>query len=308
MNISIIEKIANAVMYEGYVLYPYRPSAVKNQQRFNFGVLYPREYCDLQLGSDTWEMRTECLVLGDGSASIEVKVRFLQMASRQGWQEGRERDVCAPPNSLRSLATNPHRQRFTFEGCEDAEGRTSETLHGEVEVQATQVNGELYRVTLCIRNLANVQGINGRDRDQVLLRSFVSVHSILKVAGGEFVSLLDPPGQFKAAAAECQSLGTWPVLAGDEGQRDLILSAPIILYDYPQIAPESAGDLCDGTEIDEILALRILTMTDAEKAEVRNGDDRARRILERTENLPPEYFQRLHGALRSVRPRGEAAQ
>ena len=91
------------------------------------------------------------------------------------------------------------------------------------------------------------------------------------------------------------------MLAGEEGQRDMVLSSPIILYDYPQIAPESPGDLFDGTEIDEILALRILTMTDAEKLEVRNGDERARRILERTEMLPPEHFQKLHGALRGLR-------
>jgi hypothetical protein len=90
------------------------------------------------------------------------------------------------------------------------------------------------------------------------------------------------------------------VLAGEEGQRDLLLSSPIILYDYPQIAPESPGDLFDGTEIDEILALRILTLTDIEKQEVRSGDDRARRILERTEMLPPEHFQKLHGALRNL--------
>ena len=85
-------------------------------------------------------------------------------------------------------------------------------------------------------------------------------------------------------------------------------ASPIILYDYPQIAPESAGDLFDGTEIDEILALRILTMTDAEKLEVRNGDDRARRILERTEMLPPEHFQKLHGALRGLRASSRESQ
>ena len=135
----------------------------------------------------------------------------------------------------------------------------------------------------------------------MLLRSLVSVHSILHCPGAEFVSLLDPPEQLKDVAAACQNVGAWPVLAGDEGQKDLILSSPIILYDYPQIAPESPGDLCDGTEIDEILALRILTMTDAEKEEVRNGDDRARKILERTELLPPEHFQKLHGALRGLR-------
>ena len=86
-----------------------------------------------------------------------------------------------------------------------------------------------------------------------------------------------------------------------EGQRDTLLSSPIILYDYPQIAPESPGDLFDGTEIDEILSLRILTMTDEEKREMRAVDERARRILERTEALPPEHFMKLHGALRGLR-------
>ncbi len=139
------------------------------------------------------------------------------------------------------------------------------------------------------------------NRDE-MLRSLVSAHTILRLTGGAFVSSIDPPEQLRAAASECRNIGAWPVLAGEEGQRDTVLSAPIILYDYPQIAPESPGDLFDGTEIDEILALRILTLTDAEKLEVRNGDERARLILERTEMLPPEHFQKLHGALRGLRP------
>jgi len=138
-------------------------------------------------------------------------------------------------------------------------------------------------------------------RDQALLRSLISVHTILHVSGGQFVSLLDPPETMRQAASACGNVGTWPVLVGEEGQTDTLLSAPIILYDYPQIAPESPGDLFDGTEIDEILALRILTMTEAEKSEVRDSDDRARRILERTEMLPPEHFQKLHGALRGMK-------
>ena len=87
-----------------------------------------------------------------------------------------------------------------------------------------------------------------------------------------------------------------------------VLSSPIILYDYPQIAPESAGNLFDSTEIDEILSLRILTLTDAEKAEMRQSDDRTRGILERTENMPEEQFMKLHGILRGLYPRkGEDA-
>jgi hypothetical protein len=308
MNISAVEKIADAVLYEGYILYPYRPSAVKNRQRFNFGVLYPSDHCDLQLGSDAWECRTECLVLGAPAAMIEVKMRFLQMAERRGWQEGREREVYSPECALESIVAEAFRQRFTFEQSEDADGRLSERIEGELELQASRLDENLFRVALTIRNLASLDGANVLSRDQVLLRSLVSVHSILHVVEGEFVSLLDPPETLKSAAAGCRNAGAWPVLAGAEGQRDLMLSAPIILYDYPQIAPESPGDLCDGTEIDEILALRILTMTDAEKLEVRNGDDRARRILERTEMMPPEQFQKLHGALRGLRPGSEEAQ
>jgi hydrogenase maturation protease len=296
-----VEQIAAAVLYEGYLLYPYRASAVKNQQRFNFGVLYPSEYCDLQLGSESWEMRSEFLALGDASATIEVKVRFLQMAARRQWQEGQEREAAAPACILESIAERPYRQAFTFHGVEDTEGRRSQTVRGELELTALLLDKGLFRVALKIRNLTKLVDAENLSRDEVLLRSLISVHSILYIAGGEFVSLLDPPEPLMEAAAGCQNAGAWPVLAGDEGQRDVVLCSPIILYDYPQIAPESPGDLFDGTEIDEILALRILTMTDAEKLEVRNGDDRARKILERTEMLPPEHFQKLHGALRGLR-------
>src|SRR5271155_6236408 len=103
MNFGAVEKIADAVLYEGYLLYPYRQSAVKNQQRFNFGVLYPKAYCELQSGAEAWEMRTECLLSGEaiGEASVDIKVRFLQMVNRSGRQEGVEREACLLACSLR---------------------------------------------------------------------------------------------------------------------------------------------------------------------------------------------------------------
>ena len=137
-------------------------------------------------------------------------------------------------------------------------------------------------------------------QEAIALRTFASTHTILQVAGGECISLLDPPGRYLEAAKACQQIGTWPVLIGDEkrGERDTMLSSPIILYDYPKIAPESPGDLFDGAEIDEILTLRIQTMTDAEKTEMRQVDEQARRILERTENLAEADLLRMHGAMR----------
>ena len=202
MNIETVEKIADAVLYEGYMLYPYRPSAVKNRQRFNFGVLYPRAYAEAQHGSEAWEMTTECLVIGNAQTTVEVKVRFLQLATRQQWQEGQERSVCTPIHSIGALASQPMKQSFTFEGAADTEGRSSETIQAELELGALQLDESLYKVTLRIRNLANLEGANDPSRDGALLRSLVSVHSILHVVGGEFVSLLDPPEQLKAAAAE----------------------------------------------------------------------------------------------------------
>jgi hydrogenase maturation protease len=95
-------------------------------------------------------------------------------------------------------------------------------------------------------------------------------------------------------------VGTWPVLVGDEqkAERNILLSSPIILYDYPKVAPESAGPLFDGTEIDEILTLRILTMTDQEKLEMRQVHQQARALLERTESLPADSLLKMHGTLR----------
>ena len=290
MNADRIEKIANAILYEGYLLYPYRASAVKNQQRFNFGVLYPREHCEQNPGSDAWEMQNEFLVRGSAATTIEIKIRFLQLVEHEGRQEGIERDVLTGACGLRSLEFDPLRQSIAFEGA---------PIAGELEFSSIRLRDNLCRITLRIRNTAAPENPVGRE--QALLRSLVSVHSISQVTGGHFISLLDPPDEFRSATEGCVNIGSWPVLAGDEGQSDMMRASPIILYDYPQIAPESSGDLFDGTEIDEILALRILTLTDAEKQEVRSGDERARRILERTETLPPEHFQKLHGAVRGLR-------
>ncbi len=155
-------------------------------------------------------------------------------------------------------------------------------------MESDQLADALILVTVRISNT----GISG---------SMLSTHTMLCVEDGAFVSLLDPPEDHREAALDCRNIGTWPVLAGREGERKLMLSSPIILYDYPQIAPESAGDFFDGTEIDEMLTLRVLTLSDDEKQELRGAGDRGREILERTETLPPEQFGKMHGAIRNLR-------
>jgi hydrogenase maturation protease len=353
VNLQRIEKIAEAVLYEGYMLYPYRPSSVKNQQRWNFGVLYPPSLCELHAGVDRCDMQTQCLLIADSSTRLTVKLRFLQIVQRsigelcfpaielpddaesaftivdrlelagrvyQPWQEAAEREVTYAALDPMSLTFCPLQFAFpagrTFEYLRNEHGIASgvivrewNVLNGSAEIQSEPCRDGVVKVTVRVDNLTRCEcaaSFGSAGRDEVLLDSLVSAHTILGAENGEFISLLDPPPGFRDSAAKCSNIGTWPVLAGDDASG--LLSSPIILYDYPQIAPESAGNLFDSTEIDEILSLRILALTDAEKREMRQSDDRTRGILERTENMPEEQFMKLHGVLRSLTVLKEGSQ
>jgi hydrogenase maturation protease len=175
-----------------------------------------------------------------------------------------------------------------------------------VDLSITQLGDDLRKIAVTIKNTSGFDG-DADNRNAVQMYSMLSAHSILSVENGQFLSLLEPPENAAALAAECKNTNTWPVLVGEPGSSDVMLSSPIILYDYPQIAPESPGDLFDGTEIDEILSLRIMTMTDEEKKEVREADPRGRALLDRTDALPPEQLMKLHGVLRGLRPSEQKA-
>ena len=328
MNLKLVERIVNALLYEGYILYPYRASAVKNRQRWNFGVIYPQDYSLSQGGAEASSMQTECLLLGDQRAKLDVKIRFLHLLARRvgaepleigaaipdAWQEAVEREVDARGIDLSEIVAEPRRMTFAFPAMREetpaldsggqAVGMTTriqQPIEGTVEVAAERAGDGLFKVAVRILNLTPLEDASHKSRDEALMRSLISTHTILGVRRGEFVSLLDPPEAFREAAAGCRNIGAWPALVGEEGERDCLLASPIILYDYPQVAPESAGDFYDGTEIDELLTLRVMTMTDQEKQEMRLVDRRARQILERTETLSPERLMKLHGAVRSLR-------
>ena len=136
-------------------------------------------------------------------------------------------------------------------------------------------------------------------RDEALPSALVAAHLILTISGGEFISMTDPPEWAKPAVAECENVGSWPVLADPDGGRQVVLSSPIILYDHPELAPESPGELYDGTEIDEILTLRTLALSDEEKLEARATDPRAAALIDRVESMDAETMQKLHGTIRA---------
>jgi len=157
----------------------------------------------------------------------------------------------------------------------------------------------LLKLRLRVENLT-AWTLPGAPRDEAMRASLLGCHLLLAVSGGAFMSLLDPPAWAADDAARCRNVGTYPVLAGAPGNRDLMLSSPVILYDHPAVAPESPRDLFDATEIDEILTLRILTLTDDEKREARATDPRLAALIDSVERLPPEAMSRLHGSAREL--------
>jgi hydrogenase maturation protease len=346
MNRETVDRVADAVLYEGYILYPYRPS-VKNRQRWTFGGLYPPAYCEARRAGEASSNQTECLVRGGPDTVFEAVARFLHLTDRRvgefvpplpewsdgglpplrfveslqaggnlyhAWQEAEKREVGVEGLTLGELAAGHGGRPFRFLGggrSEPVHGsggevagviiREQQTIEGAVDAAAVQVADDLYRVTFRVVNHTPTDG-SGMGRDEGLLHSLVAAHSFLGVRGGEFVSLIDPPECCRDAAAGCRNVGVWPVLVGEDGSRDTMLSSPIILYDYPQIAPESAGDFFDATEIDEMLTLRIMTMTDDEKRDMAAVDGRAAALLAWTEARAREQLARLHGTMRDIRP------
>lgn len=346
MNRALVDPIADAVLYEGYILYPYRPSA-KNRQRWTFGGLYPESYCRGRTG-DASEQRTECLVRGSSETRFEAVVRFLHLTARDvgaidpplaawpegeepaslpvamlrvgekvvhSWQEAEEREASPGEATLGELLSGPRASSFSFRGGRRPEPliapggevvgaliREHHAIEVGVEVAAIEVAEGLYRLTVRVSNRTPLAEAAPIGRDEALLRCLASTHAILGVTGGEFVSLMDPPEPVREAASACRNVGTWPVLVGAEDQADTMLSSPIILYDYPRVAPESPGDYFDGTEMDEMLTLRIRTLTDEEKGAMASIDERAGALLARTEAMAREEMLGLHGTVRGLRP------
>jgi hypothetical protein len=183
--------------------------------------------------------------------------------------------------------------------------RTWEAIQGHVEVDCERLGGEIARISVRVANHTPLEQAPGASREQAAPHAMVSTHVILRVQNGQFVSATDPPDQLRELASGCQNTGCWPVLVGGPPDRQTMLASPIILEDYPRVASQSPGDFFDATEIDELLSLRILTLTDEEKEEMRGADEKARLLLERTEALGAEELLRLHGTAHVGWPEGE---
>lgn len=334
-----VRAVADAILYEGYLLYPYRRSSAKNRLRWQFGVLAPRGWIEAQRipdagvagAAESWFQQAECLLEAPDDARLEIRVRYLQQQRRQvmarladGSEEPVDELEVAGVRHLTYDEARPCEHGIAVDlhaalGCEqsvqlsspaavDREPvgdaaelvRTTAALQAVATVSARRCRAPFPLVRLRVRVENALDGaIADASRSDVLPASLIASHLLIRTSAGHFLSLQDPPVWASAAAAECCNQHVFPVLAGSA---DTVLCAPIILPDHPQVAPESPGDLHDAAEIDEILSLRTLTLTDDEKREARGTDPRAAAIIDRVDTMPPEVLARLHGAVRSLRP------
>jgi hypothetical protein len=321
--------IADAVLYEGYLLYPYRATSSKNQSRWQFGVLGPAGASAAGVGEDD-TLSSQFVIDDDGELTLVV--RFLQLQHRRAerdlgggrfepvdeltsglrswvtWDEAVECELSFGPFGLDDLA-RPRTLAIAVAGGTDVEGvdggrliRTRAPIQGELRITA-EVDDGLHRVGVSVRNT----GAAATDKDAAIAVSLIGTHLIGELVGGEFVSLLETPDAAVGPVSRCKQHRCFPVLAGRPGERDLLLISPIILYDHPEIAEQSEGALYDSTEIDEILTLRVMTMTDEEKAQARATDPLAAQLIDRCDSMSPDAMQQLHGILRNPHagaPRG----
>jgi hypothetical protein len=320
--------VADAVLFEGYLLYPYRATAPKNRARWQFGVVAPRTWSEAT-GSDPWFLEATCLIAVEDTLEVTGELRFLHLRRRLvelrdesqpggfrpvesveidghlhvAWDEAEVREVPlrAAGESRTAFALPTQREEQAL--C-DRRGervarlvRESAKLSGTVRLSIEPVEAaqRLCRLRLRVENQSD--GPEAAPRDQVMSASLLGTHVLLSVTGGRFLSLTDPPGWAADETAACRQRGLHPVLVQGEPGADVVLAAPFILSDHPQIAPQSRGDFYDATEIDELLTLRTLTLSDEEKRQVRATDPRAAAILDRVEETSPAALARMHGVL-----------
>lgn len=280
-----LETLVEALLYEGYALYPYTPSATKNATPTPFGIVYPPAYAE---GSTSTfdHLRVDCILHVADGAEVGGTVRFLQTAGNR--HEGEARSLQIPQTPLADLADGGVGQEFAFDGEQSIEGR--------IRLRADDLGGGLSRVRMCVHNSTPVENGTEMKRGDALKASLISTHVVIETSAGRFASPLQRSGPAGEAVAECESVNSFPVLADPEDRA--ILGAAIVLPDHPQLSPSSLGNLFDNTEIEEALILHVKALSDSEREEIEEQDPAVREMIAKADETTDEELMRLHGLMR----------
>ena len=250
MNFDGAEKIAAAILYEGYILYPYRPSAIKNRQRWNFGTLYPRVYAEAQRPQEPFRLVAECLAVADAGAGLDLKISFLQLVPTQNadeltdpslaWDEAVERTWEHVGLRIGDLITSPISNAMEMQTAGPSTA-LQQSLQVEVSISAEMLQDGVYKLHLEVQNASPLPSGTLAKRDEALPLSCVSAHLLLGIRDGEFVSLLDPDAAYREAVAACCNSGVFPVLVGEEPDRrrkhDVLFA-----YHFVRLSQDCAGE------------------------------------------------------------------
>lgn len=322
-----VARLAEALLYEGYLLFPYRAGALKNRARVSFGELAPEGSCTFRRTAQTAEIP----LAGGQSLRITARVAFLQPVRRRvrdaagrevrvasvgerevaAWDEAREVVALRGPWSLAELTGEGVEVAVEAEPLQEVEAlrtspgapvaatveRCGAPVVASLRLQVRAIaGGWILRAVLANTSRGLPDGIEDGE-----LSVLHSAHVALRVDGGTFASVMDPPPELAEAAAACEPDGAWFVLAGRPGDRQLAVASPIILSDHAQIAPESPADMFDATENDELLTLCLRALGDDERRAIAATDARAAALLERITAMPDDAMDGLHGAVRGYR-------
>jgi hypothetical protein len=321
--------IANAILYEGYLLYPYTASASKNKMRWQFGVVVPKAY-EAAGTLERGEQHTEFVVDVTETTRIQGLLRFLHVDARivealhgDTYVEVASLDVdgarhlsfdetveCEVPLRLDLASHRTVTVPVAYPAKRDVEELRdkSGTLVGRTVRQQWPLSGTFTLATEMLANPAirklvitcenTSEIVTAKERGEVLRTAFISTHTLLAIEDGAFLSPIDPPEYAEAATGTLANRCPWPILMGDgklDAQRSPIaMSTPIVLGDFPELGKKTEADAFDGTEIDELLTLSVLSLSDAERAEARATDPRARAIVDRAERFGADDIARLH--------------
>ncbi len=280
---ATLEELVDSLLYEGYALYPYTPGATKNATPTPFGIIYPPAYAAECAGAHD-HARLECVALPGPGATLSASLRYLEPSGER--HEASARRVELGPAAVgERVSVEFDGGRFTLRS-EPLPG-AAPPLPGAAPADADAEGGGVL-VRSCVHNTRPVAP--GLERGPALGRSLLSVHVVVSISAGRFISPLE---------AGRQSVNIWPVLATDRD--DVVLGAAIALPDHPAIAPGSHGNLFDNTEIEEALVLHVHALTDAERTAAGEQDPVVRAMIERTLAVTPEQIIGLHSGLKESR-------
>ncbi|XRQ05277.1 hypothetical protein ACN3XK_53290 [Actinomadura welshii] len=311
-----VRAVADVVLYEGHLVWPYRGRAPENRRRWTVGGVYPRPYAES--AGEPWTVCAEFLMEHRPGADVDIALRFLHAVHRQVMdggtpvdgvtvrgetfatgQEAREREITSGRVPVARLLRSPLRVPVAVAaGTDDEEigggarfTRVWRRVDGTVEISAAEVGAGAVRLRVEVTNTGT-----GGERGEAVHAGMLCAHVVARArCGGAFVSPADPPARLAGAAAACASDGLWPVLAGAPGSHDTLLAAPVVLYDWPQVAPESPGERPGGTEADRLLLLSVLSLSEEERREMAATDPRAAEILARCASLASGEPPAPHG-------------